>query len=128
MKRAFLVLTTAAALIAFAAGSRAQQDPVVQLLQALADAPGPSGFEEPVRKIMVERMKPYADKISYDGLGSVIAMHGSAGPRVMVDAHMDELGGVIRRIAPNSSIWYRATATIQRRFKRAMGACRRSTW
>jgi len=101
MKRALLVFTTAAALIAAAAGSRAQQDPVVQLLQTLADAPGPSGFEEAVRKIMVERMKPYADKISYDGLGSVIAMHGSAGPRVMVDAHMDELGGVIRRIAPN---------------------------
>ena len=101
MKRAFLVLTTTAALIASAVGSRAQQDPVVQLLQTLADAPGPPGFEEPVRKIMVERMKPYADKISYDGLGSVIAVHGSAGPRVMIDAHMDELGGVIRRVAPN---------------------------
>jgi len=30
---------------------------------------GPSGFEEAVRKIMVERMRPLADKISYDGLG-----------------------------------------------------------
>jgi hypothetical protein len=48
-----------------------------QLLQALADAAGPSGFEEPVRKIMVERMKPLAEKLSYDGLGSVIAVQGS---------------------------------------------------
>jgi len=47
---------------------------------------------------MVERMKPLADKISYDGLGSVIAVQGSSGPRIMVDAHMDELGGVIRRV------------------------------
>jgi endoglucanase len=76
-----------------AAGDEAQQ-----LLQALADAPGPPGFEEPVRKIMVEHMKPLADKISYDGLGSVIAVQGSSGPRVMVDAHMDELGGVVRRV------------------------------
>jgi len=72
-----------------AAGS----DETLQLLQALDDAPGPSGFEEPVRKIMVERMKPLAEKLSYDGLGSVIAVQGSSGPRIMVDAHMDELGG-----------------------------------
>ncbi|HST78040.1 MAG TPA: M42 family peptidase, partial [Verrucomicrobiae bacterium] len=71
-------------------------DETVHLLQTLADAPGPSGFEEPVRKIMVERMKPLVSKISYDGLGSVIAVQGTTGPRIMVDAHMDELGGVIR--------------------------------
>ncbi len=70
----------------------------MQLLQVLADAPGPPGFEEPVRKIMVERMKPLAEKISYDGLGSVIAVQGTTGPRIMVDAHMDELGGIIRRV------------------------------
>jgi len=73
-------------------------DETVQLLQVLADAHGPSGFEEPVRKIMVDRMKPLSDKLSYDGLGSVIAVQGSTGPRIMVDAHMDELGGVIRRV------------------------------
>jgi endoglucanase len=74
-------------------------DETQQLLQALADAPGPSGFEEPVRKIMVERMKPLSEKLSYDGLGSVIAVQGSSGPRIMVDAHMDELGGVVRRVS-----------------------------
>ena len=73
-------------------------DETQQLLQALADAPGPSGFEEPVRKIMVERMKPLSEKLSYDGLGSVIAVQGSSGPRIMVDAHMDELGGMVRRV------------------------------
>src|SRR5689334_21803385 len=73
-------------------------DETQQLLQALADAPGPPGFEEPVRKIMVERMKPLAEKLSYDGLGSVIAVQGSSGPRIMVDAHMDELGGMVRRV------------------------------
>jgi hypothetical protein len=37
-------------------------DETQQLLQILADAPGPSGFEEPVRKIMVERMKRWRRK------------------------------------------------------------------
>jgi putative aminopeptidase FrvX len=101
MKTRSFLLTAASFLFVCVIGASAQQDPVIQLLQALADAPGPPGFEEPVRKIMVERMKPLADKITYDGLGSVVAVQGNSGPRVMVDAHMDELGGVIRRITPN---------------------------
>jgi len=68
------------------------------LLRELADAPGPSGFEEAVRAIMVREMKPLSDELTYDGMGSVIARQGSTGPRIMLDAHMDELGGVTRRV------------------------------
>ena len=73
-------------------------DRVEKLLQTLADASGPPGFEEPVRAIMVRELKPLATRLSYDGLGSVVAQHGSSGPRIMLDAHMDELGGMVRRI------------------------------
>lgn len=78
-----------------------ESDRTVQLLKSLSEAPGPSGFEEPVRKIMVNEMKPFADRISFDGMGSVIAQQGASGPRIMIDAHMDELGGMIRRITPD---------------------------
>jgi putative aminopeptidase FrvX len=98
-------------LAAFPTGSRAQvapqttpQDRVVQMLKVLTEAPGPPGFEDPVRKIMTEQMKPLADKISYDGLGSVIAQQGNSGPHIMLDAHMDELGGMVRRIRPDGFI------------------------
>jgi len=50
---------------------------------------------------MVERMRPFTDRISFDGMGSVIAVQGTQGPRIMLDAHMDELGGMIRRITPD---------------------------
>ena len=83
-----------------AAGVSAQQDRVADLLQKLSDAPGAPGFEEPVRKLMIDYLKPLATTIKVDGLGSIIATQGTAGPRVMVDAHMDELGGMIRRITP----------------------------
>jgi len=78
----------------------APSDETLSLLQQLADAHGPPGFEEPVRRIMVERMRPASDKLFFDGLGSVIARQGSSGPRVFIDAHMDELGGVVRRVTP----------------------------
>lgn len=100
VKTRLFFLSAASALLVLLNGASAQQDTVVQLLQTLADAPGPPGFEEPVRKIMVERMKPFSDRISFDGLGSVIAVQGNTGPRIMVDAHMDEVGGMIRRITP----------------------------
>ncbi|HUA86734.1 MAG TPA: M42 family metallopeptidase [Bryobacteraceae bacterium] len=78
----------------------AAQDQTVDLLRRLADAPGPPGFEDPVRKLIVDAIKPYASSIRYDGMGSMLAVQGTEGPRIMVDAHMDELGGVIRRITP----------------------------
>lgn len=98
MKRLSLTAATLALLLA---APLAAQDRIADLLRDLSNAAGPPGFEEPVRKIMVERMKPLADELRYDGLGSVIARQGSSGPRIMLDAHMDELGGIVRRATPD---------------------------
>jgi putative aminopeptidase FrvX len=91
----FMAMAVAVSPVAAQSGDRTQR-----LLGELADAPGPPGFEEAVRAVMVRELKPLADKVSYDGVGSVIAQHGSSGPKVMLDAHMDELGGVVRRVTP----------------------------
>ena len=91
---------TAAIGLGLLAHPLAAQDRTERLLAELADAPGPSGFEEQVRAIMVRELKPLADTISYDGVGSVIARQGAAGPKIMLDAHMDELGGMVRRVTP----------------------------
>ena len=91
---AFMLAATALAVpTAAQTGDRTER-----LLAELADAPGPPGFEEEVRRIVVREVKPLADRVSYDGLGSVIAQHGSSGPKIMLDAHMDELGGIVRRV------------------------------
>jgi M42 glutamyl aminopeptidase len=106
-----LRVTTALPLALLALGlmplsSTAQKAPdrTLTLLQRLSDAPGPPGAEDPVRAIMVAEMKPFAASIQYDGMGSVIAQQGTIGPRIMIDAHMDELGGMVRRIAPDGLI------------------------
>lgn len=98
MKR--LVAAAAMAFLGAIAAPAQTGDRTEKLLAELADAPGPPGFEEAVRKIVVRELTPIADRISYDGVGSVIAQHGSSGPKVMLDAHMDELGGVVRRVTP----------------------------
>jgi len=98
MRRWLLALGLGATLVAAPVFG---QDRAVALLRELSNAPGPPGFEEAVRKIMVREMRPLADSLRYDGLGSVIATQGASGPRVVIDAHMDELGGMVRRVTPD---------------------------
>lgn len=79
---------------------------VRQLLEELSNAPGPSGFEGPVRAIVRRELEPLAEAIDTDGLGSLIARLGPAEgrPRVMLTAHMDELGLMVRRITPEGYV------------------------
>jgi putative aminopeptidase FrvX len=98
-----LAAATCSAFLFGAVPARAQ-DRTIDTLQKLSDAAGPPGFEEPVRKVLVDMMKPLAATLSYDGMGSIIATQGTHGPRIMVDAHMDELGGMVRRITPTGML------------------------
>ena len=61
IERMLCAIVTAAVLAFGCAPAVAAEDDTVRLLQTLSNAPGPSGFEEAVRKIMVEEMKPLAD-------------------------------------------------------------------
>lgn len=81
-------------------------DATAQLLKALSEAPGPSAFEEEVRRIVVAEYTALGAGIEYDGLGSVIATlpGDTTGPRVMVTAHMDEVGLMVQHITPDGFI------------------------
>jgi len=68
-----------------------------KLLEKLCNASGVSGDEGEVRQIILEEVKPYADEVKVDALGNVlVTKKASAGGdkplRVMLDAHMDEVG------------------------------------
>lgn len=89
-----------AALVAAGVVTLGAQDRTVELLRLLSNTAGAPGFEEPIRKVMVEQMKPLATTLTFDGMGSILATQGTSGPKIMVDAHMDELGGMVRRITP----------------------------
>ena len=93
------IIGVAALALSLSVGPAIAEDRTTALLRELSNAPGAPGYEEAVRAIMVRELKPHASRLTYDGLGSVIAQNGSAGPRIMLDAHMDELGGSVRRIS-----------------------------
>ena len=66
-----------------------------KLLEKLCNAIAISGDEGEVRKIVLEEVKPYAETVKVDALGNVLVTRtgkDSQRVRVMLDAHMDEVG------------------------------------
>jgi endoglucanase len=70
----------------------------LKLLEKLCNAMSVSGDEGEVRRIILEEVKPYADEVKVDALGSVLVRKTGTGKkplRVLLDAHMDEVGFMI---------------------------------
>ena len=59
------------------------------------------GFEGPVRNYLRQRLTPHVDRVETDGLGGIFGIKESPAtdaPRLMVAAHMDEVGFMISDI------------------------------
>lgn len=74
-------------------------DATEQLLKELSDAKGVSGHETEVRAIVRRRLELLEGSIvDQDRIGSVVCRLGDSGPRVMLAAHMDEIGFMVNHI------------------------------
>ena len=82
------------------------KDRVARLMEEFTNAFGPSGYEGAVRRLLAREFSAAGAEVSTDGLGSVIGvLRGSSEkPRVMLAAHMDEVGLLVRYIMPNGYI------------------------
>ena len=72
-----------------------------ELLEQLTSAFGPSGYEKEIRELILENIKYYVDEYRIDALGNLIARKGTKkenGKRVMVSAHMDEIGLMVTHV------------------------------
>jgi glutamyl aminopeptidase len=79
----------------------------LKLFERLTQAIGISGQELEVTKILHELYKPLADEIVYDNLGSIYAVKKSKiknAPKVMISAHMDEVGFHVGKILPDGTM------------------------
>jgi putative aminopeptidase FrvX len=86
--------------------ARAEKDRIRELTTELAALDGVAGFEQPVVRRLVELLTPLADEVAVDGFGNVIATRRGRHerPHLMISAHSDEIGGVVRAIEPNGLI------------------------
>jgi endoglucanase len=73
----------------------------------LLDTPSPTGFEVPGQRIWTDYVRDHADEVKSDAYGTAWAtLEGTAGepPRVMLDAHVDEIGFMVRHITDDGFI------------------------
>jgi endoglucanase len=70
-----------------------------EFLYELLTTPSPSGFEQPVQKIVKKRMKKFADELRADVHGNLIACFNPDAPiRVMLAGHCDQIGLMVTHI------------------------------
>ena len=77
-------------------------------LEKLSNACGITGRENEVKDLMIQLLKPHADEIQEDKMGNVIAIKkGNAkAPKIMLAAHMDEVGLMVKTITKDGFLQF----------------------
>lgn len=91
---------------------------MIETLKTLCALSGVSSFEDPVRDYLMEQAKPYADRMRVDNLGNLIIFKKGAkttGNKLMLCAHMDEVGLLIRQITDEGYLKFSPIGGIDRR-------------
>ena len=72
------------------------------MIRALCEAFGPTGCEAPVREVILPYVRPLSDSILRDSMGNLICVcrfgEGEEKQRIMISAHMDEVGMMVTEI------------------------------
>ena len=77
------------------------------LIQKLVETPSPSGYEAQIRSIIRAEIESIADEVRIDALGNLIARKGegsSQGLKIMLAAHMDEIGVMATHVDENGFV------------------------
>jgi len=75
-------------------------------LEDLVLSHGPPGMEDEVRELISHRLKGLVDSLKVDRMGNLIAIKGDGNPRIMLDAHMDEIGFIVKHIDDEGLLWF----------------------
>jgi endoglucanase len=75
-------------------------------LRRLLETPSPSGFEQPVQRLVGEYVSDCADEIRTDVHGNLIAVRNPGAPlRLMLAGHCDQIGMLVQHIDPEGYIY-----------------------
>lgn len=69
-----------------------------ELLKKLTEVYGPSGNEEVIRDVIRQEIEGFVDEMRVDTLGNLIAIRRGRGKKVMLAAHMDQIGFMVTHI------------------------------
>ncbi len=87
------------------------------LIQKFVETPGPSGYESKIREVIRGEIEGIADELRVDALGNLIARKGTrkaGGQRIMLAAHMDEIGVIATHIDENGFVRFTTIGGVRR--------------
>lgn len=71
----------------------------LSLLKEICETPGAPGFENRIRNLVIKEIEGLADDVRIDSMGNIIAFRkGISDKKVMVAAHLDEIGFIVTHI------------------------------
>jgi len=77
----------------------AMQKDCFEFLKNMLETPSVSGFEQPIARVIRQRMKRHADEITTDIHGNtIVALNPKGSPRVMLAGHYDQIGLMVKFI------------------------------
>ena len=77
----------------------------VNLLGKICEVAGAPGFEQRIRAMVLKEIEGLVDEIKVDNLGNVVALKkGRTDKKVMIGAHMDEIGFIVTHIDDNGFV------------------------
>lgn len=86
------------------------------ILQDLTQLDGVSGQEDEVRTVIVKEIEPFCDTVKIDKMGNIIAFKkGTSDKKLMMTAHMDEVGFIIKHITEEGYCKFAAVGGIDSR-------------
>src|SRR5262245_39614694 len=78
----------------------------LDFLKRLLETPSPSGYEQPVQNLVREYVAGFADSVTTDVHGNVIAARNPQGPlRVMLAGHCDQIGFVVQHVDADGYVY-----------------------
>ncbi len=78
-----------------------------KLLAEICEVAGAPGHEQRVREVVLREVKPLVDEIKIDNMGNVVAIKkGKARKKVMIAAHMDEIGFMVTHIDEKGFVYF----------------------
>ena len=112
-----LLVTTSFVLLRPGESGAQERDATVDLLAELTNAHGVVGFEGEVRDILRREWRGLLTDLRTDGVGNLLGtLKGqSESPRVLLMAHLDEVGFLVRYIDEDGFIYFNTSAAISLR-------------
>lgn len=88
-------------------------------LKTLTQTPGPSGYENPIREVILKEISSLSKNIRVDNLGSLVVTLGeksTKGMKVMIAVHMDEIGVMVSHVEKTGLVRFTNLGTFLPRY------------